>query len=355
MTPRWKRLAALTTLLSALMPTVVSAQGGPPGGRAVTVETITVEASALRESLDAVGSILAEASALLRAEVPGQVVGLHFDDGQRVARGDRLFSIEATVLEAEANEARANAEQREAEYKRATELVDDQLISATDFDTARANYNVSLARLRSAEARLSKTVIRAPFDGVAGLRRINIGDYATVGQEVVDVVQLNPLRVEFTLPETQLARVRSGQDVEVTVGAYPDSVFSGTISAIAPQIEVAARNVTLRAELPNPEFKLRPGLFAQVSITLDQRDDAIVIPEQAIWPIGNDKTIFVVVDGAAVQRVVQLGQRLPGRVQIIDGLAVGDVLVTAGQMKIYDGAKVNPIPAIGLPTSGGRP
>ncbi len=358
MNVRWKRLAALVALvatLSTFAPATAIAQGGPPGGRAVTVETITVEASPLRESLNAVGSILAEASATLRAEVPGQVVGLHFADGQRVARGDRLFSIEATVLEAEANEARANAEQREAEYKRATELVDDQLISATDFDTARANYNVSLARLRSAEARLSKTVIRAPFDGVAGLRRINIGDYATIGQEVVDVVQLNPLRVEFTLPETQLARVRSGQDVEVAVGAYPDSVFAGQISAIAPQIEVAARNVTLRAELPNPDFKLRPGLFAQVSITLDERDDAIVVPEQAIWPIGNDKTLFVVVDGVAEQRIVQLGQRLPGRVQILDGLSVGDVLVTAGQMKIYDGAAVNPIPAIGIPASGGRP
>lgn len=332
-----------------------NAQGGPPGGRATTVESITVQPTPLRDSVQAVGSILADASALLRAEVPGQIVGLHFKDGQRIAKGDRLFSIEATTLEAEVNEARATAEQREAEYARAQELIDDKLISATDFDAARANYNVAVARLLSSEARLAKTVIRAPFDGVVGLRRINIGDYATIGQELVDVVRLDPLRVEFTVPETQLAKVRPGQDVQVTVGAYPEETFPGTVSAIAPQIDVAGRSVTLRAELPNPEFKLRPGLFAQVSITLDVREDALLVPEQAIWPIGNDKTVFVVVDGVAEQRVVRIGQRLPGRVEIVEGLSAGEEIVTAGQMKIFDGAPVRTIPAIGIPGGDGQP
>ena len=333
-----------------------NAQGGPPGGgRAVTVETIVVEQTSLVDSIRAVGTILADASAVLRAEVPGQIVGLHFADGQQVSKGDRLYSIEATVLEAEVNEARATAEQREAEYERAKELIDDRLISATDFDTARANYNVSLARLRSSQARLSKTVIRAPFDGVVGLRRINIGDYATIGQELVDVVRLDPLRVEFTVPETRLANVKPGQGVDVVVGAYPGERFEGTLSAVAPAIDIAARSVTLRAELPNPEFKLRPGLFAQVTVALDRRNDAIVIPEQAIWPIGNDKTIFVVVDGRAEQRIVTLGQRLPGQVEIVEGLAAGEELVTAGQMKLSDGVAVQTKPAIGLSGPVGQP
>ena len=342
-------------VLGIVGPAMAMAQGGPPGGRATTVETITVTPTSLRESVRAVGTILADASALLRAEVPGQVVGLHFRDGQRVSKGDRLYSIEATVLEAEANEARANADQSEAAYNRAKELIDDALISATDFDTARANYNVAIARLKSSEARLSKTVIRAPFDGFVGLRRINIGDYATIGQELVDVVRLDPLRVEFTVPETQLSKVKAGQDVQVTVGAYPGEVFTGKVAAIAPQIDVAARSVTLRAELPNPDYRLRPGLFAQVSITLDVRENALVVPEQAIWPIGNDKTIFVVKDGVAEQRVVRIGQRQPGTVEIIEGLSPGEELVTAGQMKIFDGASVQTKPAIGLPQQGGQP
>ncbi len=334
-------------LMLILLPGLLLAQGGPPGGRQIMVESIVVHPTRLRSTVRAVGTILADASAILRAEVPGQIVGLHFDDGARIAAGDELFSIEATVLEAERNEARANVEQSEAAYNRAKELIDDKLISDTDFDTARASYNVSVARLLSSEARLSKTVIRAPFDGFVGLRRINIGDYATIGQELVDVVSLDPLRVEFSVPETLLARLKPGQEVDVTVGSYPDETFFGVITAVAPQIDVAGHSVTLRAELQNPDLKLRPGLFAEVSVTLQVKPDALLVPEQAIWPIGNDKTVFVVVEGKARQRIVQIGERQPGQVEIVEGLAPGDEVVTAGQMKIFDGAAVRTVPPSG--------
>jgi membrane fusion protein (multidrug efflux system) len=275
-------------------------------------------------------------------------VELHFEDGQAIAKGAPLFSIEATVLTAEANEAKANAEQSEAAYTRAKELVEDRLISATEFDTARANYNVSIARDLSARARLSKTVIRSPFDGYVGLRMINIGDYATIGQELVSVVSLDPLRVEFSVPETLLAKMKSGQTIEVSVGAYPDETFGGVITAIAPQIDVTGHSLAIRARLPNPELKLRPGLFAQVSVTLDVQDSALMVPEQAIWPIGQDKTVFVVENGKAMQKTVRLGQRLPGRVEIVSGIVAGEEIITAGQMKIFDGADVNTIPATGV-------
>jgi membrane fusion protein (multidrug efflux system) len=300
----------------------------------------------MRSTVKAVGTLLADASAVLRAEVPGQVLEIHFDEGQKVAKGDRLFSIEATVLEAEVNEAKANAEQSDAAYKRARELIDQKLISATEFDTARANYNVSIARLHSSQARLSKTIIRAPFDGFVGLRKINIGDYATTGEQLVDVVSLDPLRVEFSVPETLLAQMKQQQEINVTVGAYPGEVFAGTITAIAPQINVQGHSVAIRASLANPDLKLRPGLFAQISVTLVTRPNALVVPEQAIWPIGQDKTVYVVVDGVAERRVVQIGQRQPGEVEIISGIAAGDEVVTAGQMKISDGAAVQTKPAL---------
>ena len=171
-------LRSLCALL--FLPALTLAQGGPPGGRQVTVETIVATTASLETTVDAVGTVLADASAVLRAEVPGQIVERHFEEGQRIKKGEPLFSIEATILEAELNEAKANVEQSEAQYTRAQELVKSQLVSATEFDTARANYNVSVARLRSAESRLSKTVIRAPFDGFVGLRRINIGDFNLV-------------------------------------------------------------------------------------------------------------------------------------------------------------------------------
>ena len=334
--------------LLVLVTGAVQAQGGPSGGRQVTVESTVVEASMLRSTVRAIGTVLADASALLRAEVPGQILALHFEDGQQVIKGMPLFSIEATVLQAEVNEAQANAEQSEAAYNRGKELVNDKLISATEFDAARANYNVSVARLLSSQARLSKTIIRAPFDGYAGLRLINIGDFAAIGQELVSVVRLDPLRVEFSVPETLLSQLKPGQKIDVSVGAYPGETFDGVITAIAPQIDVMGHSVAIRARLPNPELKLRPGLFAQVIVTLETKPDALMVPEQAIWQIGQEKTIYLVVDGKAVQKVVTLGQRQLGQVEIISGVTAGDEIVTAGQMKIFDGAAVKTIPATGI-------
>lgn len=305
-----------------------------------SVETAEVQMTELETSVRAVGTLLAEASATLRSELPGQILAVHFSEGERLAKGAKLYSLEATVLEAEVNEARANVDRSEAAFKRAQELHAKQLISTTDYDAARANHNVDVARLLSSRAKLSKTVIRAPFDGFVGLRRINVGDYATVGQELVDVVQLDPLRVDFSLPETLLPKIKPGQPIEVTVDAYPDEIFAGKVTAIAPKSEVQGHSLEVRASLPNGQLKLRPGLFVRVKVSLGVKPNAVVIPEQAIWPIGQNKTVYVIVDGKAEQRIIKLGERRPGVVEVLSGLKVGEVIVTAGQMKLYDGAGV---------------
>lgn len=315
---------------------IAAAQGGFP----TTVETVEVTASTMQSSVRAVGTVLAEASATLRAEVPGQVLEIHFSEGQRVKKGDKLFSIEATVLEAEVNEAKANAERSTAAFERAREMYAKKLISANDYDSAQANMNVDVARLLSSRAKLHKTVIRAPFDGFVGLRQINIGDYATIGQAMVDVVKLDPLRVEFSIPETLMPKLAAGQAIEVTVDAYAGEIFRGTITAVAPKIDVAGHSVAVRASLPNSSLKLRPGFFVRVNVALAEKTAAILVPEEAIWPIGQDKTVFVVADGKAHQRTVTIGERLPGQVEVLSGLEVGETIVTAGQMKIFDGADV---------------
>ena len=335
-----------------LIPAFAFAQGGPPGGMQIAVETMIVGTSELESTVEAVGTVLADASAMLRTEVPGQVIERHFEEGQAVSKGDPLFSIEATTFEADVNEAKANLVQSEAAFRRAGELVESQLVSATEYDTARADYNVAVARLRSAESRLSKTVIRAPFDGYVGLRQINVGDYATIGQELINVVRLDPLRVDFSVPEILLARVQPGQDINVTVGAFPDQTFRGVVTAIDPQIDVTGHSMAIRARLPNPDLKLRPGLFAQVSVSLATKPDALMIPEQAIWPIGNDKTLYIVEDGVANQRIVKIGDRKDGMVEITSNLSAGEEIVVAGQMKIFPGATVRPIQSMG--DGGGR-
>lgn len=324
-------------LLLALAQPVLAQDGGP---RAIAVETAEVLVTELETSVKAVGTLTAEASATLRAEVPGQILGVHFREGEPLDAGDRLYSIEATVLEAEVNEARANAQRSEAALKRAQELRAKKLISGTDYDAARANYDVDVARLLSSQARLSKTVIRAPFAGFVGLRRINIGDYATIGQELVDLVQLDPLRVDFSVPETLLPKVRPELPVRVTVDAYPEEVFDGTIIAVAPKADVRGHSLEVRATLPNSDLKLRPGLFVSVEVSLGTKPDAIVIPEQAVWPVGQEKTVYVVVNGKAQQRVIRIGERQPGAVEVVAGLDAGEIIVTAGQMKLYDGAPV---------------
>ncbi len=334
------RLHKLLLVLPLAIAPPAFGQGGPPGDMAISVETTIVTLGELESSVKAIGTLTAEASATLRAEVPGQIMAVHFQEGQPLEKGAKLYSIEATVLEAVVNEARANASRSEAALKRAQDLHAKQLISGTDYDTARANYDVDVARLRSSQARLSKTVIRAPFDGFVGLRRINIGDYATIGQELVDVVQIDPLRVEFSVPETLLPKVRPDLPISVTVDAYPDDVFGGTITAVAPKSDVQGHSLEVRASLPNDELKLRPGLFVRVTVSLGVKQDAVIIPEQAIWPIGQDKTVYVVVDGKAQRRIVKLGDRQPGAVEIIAGLEAGETVVTAGQMKLYEGAAV---------------
>ena len=332
------RVIGLSVCLILTAATSAWAQGW--GDTAITVETTEVEASELASSVMAVGTLLAEASATLRAEVPGQILAVHFEEGLPLEKGAPLYSIEATILEAEVNEARANVNRSESALQRAEELFGKQLISGTDYDAARANYDVDVARLRSSQARLSKTSIRAPFDGFVGLRRINVGDYATIGQELVDVVQLDPLRVDFSVPETLLPKVQPGLPIDVSVDAYPEERFTGVITALAPKSDVQGHSLEVRASLPNESLKLRPGLFVRIEVSLGVKADAIVIPEQAIWPIGQNKTVYVVVDGKAQQRVVTIGERQPGAVEIVDGLDVGEIIVTAGQMKLYEGASV---------------
>jgi membrane fusion protein (multidrug efflux system) len=137
-----------------------------------------------------------------------------------------------------------------------------------------------------------------------------------------------------------MPKLATGQAIEVTVDAYAGEIFRGTITAVSPQIDVAGHSVAVRASLPNSELKLRPGFFVRVNVTLAEKADALLVPEEAIWPVGQDKTVYVVVDGKAQQRTVTIGERLPGRVEILSGLQVGETIVTAGQMKIFDGADV---------------
>ena len=351
--------AAFTALLLSLAgcsgggaPEASEGAGGPPGEMSLPVEAVTVKAEPLQAGITTVGTLRADESVVIRPEINGRLVAVHFEEGQRVAQGDKLFSMDASVTEADLREAQANYENARRGNERATDLGARQLLSRSDVDTARAQLGVTQARVASARAQLEKTTIVAPFNGVIGLREVSVGEVLSPGQALVNLVRLDPMEVDFSLPEGELAAVAAGQPVRLTVDAFPDKFFTGEVMAIEPVIDVNSRSAKVRARVPNPDYLLRPGLFARVTLEVGEAGaSAIVIPEQALLQEGETRFVYVVKDGKAARAVVKTGQRLPGRVAIVEGLSDGDQVITAGQAKpmMFEGAGVMVVPATGAP------
>lgn len=319
-----------------------SPQGGPPGGGMppTAVETVKIQTRELSGTLDAVGNLRALESVIVRPEVAGKLVRIQVAEGQAVAAGTLLFALDGDIARAEVNEALAAVRASERNRPRIVELASKQLISKSDADAALATAEINRAKLASAKARLAKTEIRAPFEGVVGLRQVSVGEYINAGQALVELVRLDPLEVEFQIPETLAARLNAGQSVRVQTDAFPGESFTGSISAVAPSVQVAGRSVAVRARLANPEKKLRPGQFAQVQVALAAAAPVLMVPEQAIWPSGEQKMVYRVKAGKAELVPVTLGQREPGWVAVTAGLSVGDEVITAGQQKLFPGAPV---------------
>ena len=325
--------------------------GGPVGEMKLPVETAKVTVVSMPSGFATVGSLRADASVTMRPEVAGKIVTIHFQEGQHVDGGAALFSLDPALAQAALNEANANLDNSHRAFDRANGLASKQLIAHADLDTAKAALGVDQARAATARTMLDKTAIRAPFAGTIGLRQVSVGDYITVGQALVDLVKLNPLQVDFRIPEQQLSRVVVGQSVKLEVDAYPGKAFDGNVLAIDPVIDAAGRSALLRARVPNPGMTLRPGMFARLRIVYGTNPAALMIPEQAIWPDGDQKKVFRVDNGKAKLVPVTLGMRQPGMVQVVDGLKEGDEVVTAGQMKLHDGMGVAPLPSPGAADS----
>lgn len=320
--------------------------GGPGGGMPPSsVETVRVVRQILPNRFETVGTLRTDKSVTLRPEVAGQVKAIGFADGDPVRQGQVLFTLDAALTQADLNEANANLANSQRAYARARELADKQLIARADLDKAQATLAVDQARAASARTHVAKTVLRAPFGGVAGLRKVNAGDYVNAGQDLVDLVSLDPLELDLRAPEVVLATLAVGQKVDFAVDTFPNDSFSANIVAISPTVDLGGRSVALRARFDNPGQKLRPGMSARVQIVLDTNAKALMVPEQAIWPNGEQKNVYTVVDGKAKLVPVTLGMRQPGYVEVTSGLKDGDIVVVTGQLKIGDGAPVQAVPA----------
>lgn len=332
--------------------------GGPPGAMALPVEAVTLRPEPLSAGLETVGSLRADESVVVRPEVAGRISRIHFTEGGRVQAGQALFTLDGSLARASLNEAAANLQNSRRAAARSGQLVEENLIARADHDTARAALGVDEARVASARTVLSKMTLTAPFSGQIGLREVSVGDYVNAGQELVTLVRLDPIEVDFSLPESAMAQLRTGQNVEVTVDAYPGETFSGEVVAIDPVVDPNSRSVRLRAQIPNRDSRLRPGQFANVEVDAGGgAANALLIPEQALMQDGDVRYVYTVVDGKANKAAIKTGTRVPGKVQVLDGLKAGDIVITAGQGKpmMREGTPVTVLPESGEPAEAAPP
>jgi membrane fusion protein (multidrug efflux system) len=333
----------------------------PPAGQAakppmgLPVRAVPVEVGKVSDEVSAVGSLLAEESVIIRPEIDGRVVSLHFQEGQAVSAGTRLVSIDNSEYDAQAAAVRADLKTEEQRLARTRELHQQNFISKDALDVQLGAVDRLKAHLAEAESRVAKTVIRAPFSGTVGLRMISPGAYVKAGTDIVRLESIGTIKADFRIPELYMSKVGSNQEISVRLDAYPGEEFRGRIYAVEPVIDEQTRTILMRARIPNKGNKLKPGMFVRVAVTLANRPNAIIVPEQAIWPQGQDNFVFRVVEGKAALTKVQIGNRQPGRVEIVQGLNAADTVVTEGQIKLRDGAPVMVMAAPAPAAPGGAP
>ena len=347
------------------------AASGPGGARPPSVEVAKVEAARLTDDSQAVGSLRSRRGVILRPEVSGRITQLNFTDGQRVKKGQVLVQFDDQLPQAQIQQSMAELSIAQANQKRNQELVAQNFISQRSLDESAANLQVAQARLALSKATAERLKIVAPFDGIAGIRLVNVGDYLKDGADIVNIEDIDAIFVDFRLPERFQAKVKPGQTAMLEMDALPGRKFGAKIQAIDPLIDANGRSVGVRGCVDNRQLQLRPGMFARVNTVFGVRENARVIPEEAIVPqAGKQFVIRLVPSDAAAsrpgfvsQRVeVKLGLRSPGKVEVLDGLEIGDTVVVAGQQRVQrDGMTVNvvdlnsPRPGRGSDAGAGGP
>ncbi|MGE3769383.1 MAG: efflux RND transporter periplasmic adaptor subunit [Bdellovibrionales bacterium] len=333
------RLAALVAFVFFTLPALAQPAGmemPPP-----PVEVTVASHQPLFTSISAIGSLTANESVVIRPEMPGLIKSISFEEGQPVKKGDPLLQLEENALSAEARAAQSSARLGSANLERERKLKASGYTTQRALDEARTTAAANRAEADVAKIRLNKTIVRAPFDGIAGLRQVSLGDYVNTGQNLVNLEQIDPMKLNFSVPEVFLADLKAGMPVEVQVDAYPGEAFSGVIYAVDPKIDMVTRTIAARARIDNPDGKLRPGLFARVSLPMTGGRTMIVVPETALVPEGSKMYAWRIVDNKAQRIEVKMGQRNAGMVEVVDGLQDGDTVIVTGQMRLMDGGPVN--------------
>ena len=345
----------LFLLLAAACSRQEDATSSPaPAESAVPVEAVEVRREDLPVTLTAVGSLTAAEVVTIRSEIADIVSAIHFQEGQPVAKGDLLFSLEDDELRqqlAARRAALAEAEATTANARRILErrrvLLAEKVVPPETFEEARTAFKTAAAReerlraeIRGILARLDDTAIHAPIDGTAGAQRVEVGDFVEIGQALVTIVGSAVLEIDFAVPGRYANQVAAGQQAAIRTAATGEKTFEGPVFFVSPAIREDTRDLLLKARIDNTGGKLRPGAFATVTLTLAVREKALILPEEALVPRRTGYSVFVVEDERARRRDVTIGERRPGSVEIRQGLEAGETVVRAGHMAVADGDRV---------------
>ena len=307
--------------------------------RALRVSVEEVQPMHLAEELATTGTLRADEQVELVSEVAGRVTEILFDEGARVQRGQVLLRLDSTELEAELAQRVHRLELAKQREGRRRQLRDEGVVSQDDYDFARNQLEVLRSEMDLIRARLEKTELRAPFSGRIGLRAVSPGSYLSPQTPIATLQDLNPMKVEFTVPEQYATRLGPGQIIEFAVKGHAES-FEGTVYAIEPGVDSETRSLTLRARCPNPDGILRPGSFADVRLVVEEASDALAVPSLAVVPELGGKKVFVLANGKAEARQVETGIRTAERVQITSGLAAGEQVITSAIQQMRSGLEV---------------
>ena len=331
------RAPAPPTLATAAASGAAARDAGGPAA----VEVGVAEGMRLVDDTEAVGTVQSLRGVVLRPEVSGRVASIGFAEGRRVRRGQLLVQLDDALQRAQLRQAEAQAAIALTELNRNRELVAKGFVSQSAVDQSAAALEVAQAQVALAQAQLGRMRIVAPFDGMAGIRQFDLGDYVKDGADLVNVEDSAQVLVDYRLPERHLARVKPGLSVDVRVDALPGRSFSGKVEALDSLVDSDGRSLLVRARLDNREGVLRPGMFARVRTTFGVRDGAVVVPEEALVPQGGKQYLIKVVEserGPVSQRIeARLGARVLGKVEILEGLRAGDRVVTAGHGRLMRG------------------
>lgn len=333
-----------------LLPGLLAVQGckdAPAADRpaatpsATRVRSEILAPQTLVRRFQAIGTLRADESADISAEISGRISHIHFVEGERVEQGALLFQLDDQIDRAELARAEAELTLARRSHERATELSQRRLVSNAEVDQALSALRVAEAEVAVARARLAKMRITAPFSGVTGLRTVSPGAYVSPGEVLVNLEAIDRMKLEFRVPESLMPFLKTGQSAQVSVDAVPDTTFDAVVDVINPRASQTSRSLQARARVDNGDSLLRPGLFARIDLELGRSDSALMAPEVAVFPRGDQNFVYrITAEDTVVLTEVALGQREPGKVEVVNGLDAGDEVVTGGLQRLADGASI---------------